>query len=98
MELFKSYQDSTYQRYQSTDAAGLNPFIIGIDFYDAVKNKPLKVLDITETGDASFQLSGAFGTAFPYVEKLNLPEASSERQPIRMFLRVAAIPQMASAA
>ena len=50
-------------------------FKINEDFYDAIKNKPLEVLDFSNTEEAEFECSPGFETAFAKVKELNLSGA-----------------------
>ena len=52
-------------------------FMIGTRFLDAVRNKPLKVLDLSRTTRAWFQRinKNEFIYSFPFLEKLNISEA-----------------------
>lgn len=51
-------------------------FIIGPEFYDAVRNKPLEILDLSEIEDAWFD-SRAVETAFPFLKQLNISGAGT---------------------
>lgn len=56
---------------------GSGTFLIGSEFYDAVRNKPLKVLDLSEIEDAWFDSSSSLDTAFPFLEHLNISGAGT---------------------
>ena len=50
-------------------------FVINEDFYKVIENKPLEVLDISNTEEAVFIYSLGFETAFANLSKLNLSGA-----------------------
>ena len=58
----------------NTSVKSYSTFSMDTRFFNAVRNKPLKVLDISKTENAWFQWSSALLTAFPFLEKLNISE------------------------
>ena len=54
---------------------GFGKFLIGTEFYTAVKNKHLKILDFSETENVWFLSTDGYETAFPSLEKLNVSGA-----------------------
>ena len=59
----------------NTSVMDFNTFLIEKKFFTAVKNKPLQVLDISNTENAWFQMDIDLLTSFPYLEKLNISNA-----------------------
>ena len=59
----------------NTSVLDFESFLLGTDFLQAVKNKRLKVLDISNTKDAWFHWDMDLLTAFPVLEKLNISAA-----------------------
>ena len=59
----------------NTSVLDFNAFLIDKNFFTAVKRKPLKVLDISNTDNAWFQMDIDLLTAFPHLEKLNISNA-----------------------
>ena len=59
----------------NTSVMDFNAFLLGKKFFTAVKTKRLKVLDISNTENAWFQMDIDLLSAFPYIEKLNISNA-----------------------
>ena len=60
--------------FSNTSVVDFFPFVISRNFYDAVRNRSLKVLDISHTEDAWFDKNGLV-SAFPDLETLNASNA-----------------------
>ena len=56
--------------FSNTSVVDFSPFVLNRNIYDAVKNRPLKVLDISHTEDTWFNGAG-LPSASPHLEVLN---------------------------